>query len=158
MKTILIAAMAANRTIGRDNTIPWHIPEELQFFKKTTMGCPVIMGRKTYESLKGPLPKRRNIVISRNPDYNTPGTDNVTSIDQALALCEDEDRIFILGGTQIFLATLAIADEIILTILDRAVEGDTFFPEFSAEQFRETEAVRYEGGTEPYTVHYYSRI
>ena len=102
MNVILIAVMATNRIIGRDNTIPWHIPEELRFFKKTTMGFPVIMGRLTYESLKSPLPVRQNIVISRNPDYRSVGTDNVTSLEQALKLTQDADRVFVLGGSYNF--------------------------------------------------------
>lgn len=158
MEIILIAAMAKNRIIGRDNTIPWHIPEELRFFKKTTMGCPVIMGRKTFESLKKPLPGRQNIVISRNSQYQSPGTDNATSFDEAIALChQGTQKAFILGGRQIFEITLDKADTIILTILDRDVDGDCSFPEISTSVFRETDSVRHEGGSEPFTVYYYSR-
>lgn len=158
MEIILIAAMAKNRIIGRDNIIPWHIPEELRFFKETTMGYPVIMGRKTFESLKKPLPGRQNIVISRNSQYHSPGTDNATSFDGALALCpEDCRKAFILGGSQIFEIALEKADKIILTILDRDVDGDCYFPEFSNSLYRETDSIRYEGGSEPFTVHYYSR-
>lgn len=158
MKIILIAVMATNRVIGRDNTIPWHIPEELRFFKRTTMGSPVIMGRLTYESLKGPLPGRQNVVISRNPDYRAPGTDTVTSIEEALAVTKDAEKVFILGGSQIFEKTLAMADNIILSVLDREVEGDIYFPEFSDEDFQQTGHERHEGGTEPFTVYYYRRI
>lgn len=158
METILIAVMATNRTIGKNNTIPWHIPEELNFFKKTTMGYPVIMGRKTFESLPGLLPGRQNVVISRNKDYRTEGADNVTSLEQALLRCGKADKVFILGGTQIFEAALPKADAIILSVLDRAVEGDTFFPEFSMEEFKETSRERHEKGKEPFTVHYYKRI
>ncbi len=158
MEIILIAAMAKNRIIGRDNTFPWHIPEELQFFKKTTMGYPVIMGRKTFESLKKPLPGRQNIVISRDSQYQSPGADNATSFDGALALCHTgTEKAFILGGTQIFEIALDKADTIILTVLDRDVHGDCSFPEFSTSLYRETDCVRHEGGSEPYTVHYYSR-
>ncbi len=158
MKVILIAVMATNRVIGRDNTIPWHIPEELRFFKRTTMGHPVIMGRLTYESLKGPLPGRQNIILSRNPDYTTEGTDNVTSLDEALAIARDSEEVFILGGSHIFKKSLKFADNIILSVLDRAVEGDIYFPEFSDDDFQEIASERHEEGTEPFTVHYYKRI
>ncbi len=158
MEIILIAVMATNRTIGKNNTIPWHIPEELKFFKKTTMGFPVVMGRKTYESLPNLLPGRRNIVISRNSSYQTEGADNVTSLEQALERCDNADKVFILGGTQIFEAALPCADSIILSVLDRAVEGDTFFPLFSMVEFEEIIQKRFEKGKDPFTVHYYKRI
>jgi dihydrofolate reductase len=158
MEIILIAAMAKNRIIGRDNTIPWHIPEELRFFKETTMGSPVIMGRKTFESLKQPLPGRQNIVISRNDHYQSPGADNTNSLDGALSLCQQGNtKAFILGGSQIFEIALEKADTIILTILDRDVDGDCSFPEFSTALFKETDSVRHEGGSEPFTVHYFHR-
>ncbi|WP_163336304.1 dihydrofolate reductase [Desulfopila sp. IMCC35008] len=158
MEIILIAAMAKNRIIGRDNIIPWHIPEELRFFKETTMGYPVIMGRKTFESLKKPLPGRQNIVISRNSQYHSPGADNASSFEAALALCpKSTKKAFILGGSQIFEIALDKADTLILTILDRDVDGDCSFPEFSTSLYRETDSIRYEGGSEPFTVHYYSR-
>lgn len=158
MNVILIAVMATNRVIGRDNTIPWHIPEELRFFKRTTMGYPVIMGRLTYESLKGPLPGRRNIVISRNPGYQSDGTDNVTSLEQALTLTRDAEKVFILGGSQLFEEALPIADNIILSVLDREVEGDVYFPDFSDEDFQQTAHERHQEGKEPFTVYYYKRI
>jgi dihydrofolate reductase len=158
MEIILIAAMAKNRIIGHANTIPWHIPEELQFFKKTTMGYPVIMGRKTFESLKKPLPGRQNIVISRNSQYQSPGADNATSFDEALSLChQGTQKVFILGGSQIFEIALEKADTIILTILDRDVDGDCSFPDFSTSVFRETDSVRHEEGSEPFTVYHYRR-
>lgn len=158
MNVILIAAMAANRVIGRDNTIPWHIPEELRFFKRTTMGYPVIMGRLTWESIKRPLPGRLNIVISRNPDYVVKDVVTVTSLKESLAAARDAEKIFILGGSQIFKEALPIADAIILTVLDREVEGDIYFPEFSDDDFQQTAHERYEEGSEPYTVYYYTRI
>jgi dihydrofolate reductase len=158
MNVILIAVMATNRVIGRDNTIPWHIPEELRFFKKTTMGFPVIMGRLTYESLKGPLPGRQNIVISRNPAYRSEGTVNVTSLKQALKITRDAEKVFILGGSQIFEKALPYGDEIILSVLDREVEGDIYFPDFSDEDFQQTNHERHEEGKEPFTVYYYKRI
>lgn len=158
MKVILIAVMATNRVIGRNNTIPWHIPEELRFFKRTTMGYPVIMGRLTYESLKGPLPGRQNIIISRNPAYITEGADNVTSLEQALAITREAEKVFILGGSEIFAEAMSFADNIILSVLERAVPGDVYFPEFSDEDFQEIARERHEEGVEPFTVYYYKRI
>jgi len=150
--------MATNRVIGCDNTIPWHIPEELQFFKRTTMGYPVIMGRLTFESLTGPLPGRRNIVVSRNPHYRREGTDTVTSLEQALSVARDSEKVFILGGRIIFKEALKLADNIILSVLDRDVAGDVYFPDFSDEDFQEIGQERHEEGVEPFTVYYYKRI
>ena len=150
--------MAKNRVIGLNNRIPWHIPEELQFFKTTTMGHPVVMGRMTFLSIKKPLPGRKNIIISRDEDYRVDGAVTVTTIDDALAACGDAEKAFILGGSEIFILTMDIVDTIILTILDRDVEGDTWFPEFPAKEFKETAAIRHDYGKEPFTVHYYSRI
>lgn len=157
MDIILIAVMATNRVIGRNNTTPWHIPEELSFFKATTMGYPVVMGRKTYESLSGPLPGRKNIVISRNPDYCPDGTENAGSLEQALDLCQGKQQVFILGGEQIFTLALPLATTIILSVLDREVDGDTYFPEFSAAEFEETGRERHDAG-EPFTVIMYKRV
>ena len=158
MQIILIAVMATNRVIGCGNTIPWHIPEELQFFKKTTMGSPIVMGRLTFESLKGPLPGRQNIVVSRNPHYRLEGIDNATSLEQALSIARDGEKVFILGGRKIFEESLKLADNIILSVLDRAVEGDVYFPEFSDDDFQEIGQERHEEGAEPFTVYYYKRI
>lgn len=157
MKIILIAVMAQNRVIGRDNTIPWHIPEELQFFKKTTMGFPCVMGRKTYESLKGPLPGRRNLVISRDPDYHAIGIETAISLDEALSLCQGSEKVFILGGTQIFELALPITDQVILSILDHPVEGDCLFPELPSGQFSLKKKEPYLDVSTPFIVHYYVR-
>ncbi len=150
--------MAKNRVIGVNNRIPWHIPEELQFFKKTTMGHPIVMGRKTFESLKKPLPGRKNIIISRNKDYHADGAVTVNNTADALAACENAEKAFILGGSEIFKLTIEVVDTIILTILDRDAEGDTWFPGFPTDEFKETAKIRHDYGTEPFTVHYYSRI
>lgn len=157
MDIILIAAMAQNRIIGRDNKMPWHIPEELQLFKKTTMGFPMIMGRKTFETFKSPLPGRRHIVLSRNSDYIPKGGELAASLDQALELCSGSNKIFIIGGAQIFKQGLALANQIILTLLHREVEGDVTFPQFSEEVFKEINRQTYPDGTEPYTVVTYTR-
>ncbi len=131
MKIIIIAAIAANRVIGNKNDIPWHIPGEQEQFKKTTWGHPIIMGRKTWESIGHPLPGRRNIVVTRNPKFTANGGETVLSLDSALDNCQGEDKVFIIGGAEIFKLALKKADTLILTILDRSVKGDTYFPEFS---------------------------
>lgn len=138
MEIIIIAAMAANGVIGRDNTIPWHIPEELQWFKATTMGHTLIMGRKTHESIGRSLPGRATVVISRNPAATFSGCTAVQSLEQALQQCAGRDKVFIAGGAEIYARALPIADTIILTILDQAVAGDTFFPPIPPEVFIET--------------------
>lgn len=158
MDKILIAAMAQNRVIGRDNQLPWHIPEELQIFKKTTMGFPMIMGRKTFESFPAPLPGRRHIVLSRNSDYSPKGGEVTTSIEEALALCGDVEKVFIIGGAQIFQQALEIADTLILTLLERDAEGNVLFPEFSENDFTEINRTPHLGGTEPFTIVTYKRI
>ena len=138
MEVIIIAAMAANRVIGRRNTIPWHIPEELQWFKATTMGHALIMGRKTYESIGRPLPGRATFVISHNPGRSFPECNAVQSLNQALALCAKHEKVFIAGGAQIYTQALPLTDTIILSILDQEIAGDTFFPPVPEQNFIET--------------------
>ncbi len=158
MEIIIIAAMAKNRVIGKNNSIPWHIPEDLQFFKKTTLGFPVIMGRKTFDSLKKPLPRRTNIVISRNPWAKQDKVIAATSVEEALDWCTSKyPKVFIIGGQQIFSQTIEQADALILSVLDREVAGDCFFPEFSHLPFEKTVTQRYDTAREPFTVHYYRR-
>lgn len=135
MELILIAAMAANRVIGRSNRIPWHLPAELQRFKAVTWGNSLIMGRRTHESIGRPLPGRRNIVVSRNPDYRAPGCEIVHSLAQAYSLCQGEERVFNIGGAELYRQGLERADTLLLTVLKEAWDGDVFFPEFSAELF-----------------------
>ena len=156
MKIILIAAMAKNRVIGRDNAIPWHIPGEQQRFKALTMGHTLIMGRKTFESIGRPLPGRKTIVISRNPEYQAKGCLTATSLTEALALCPKEATIFIAGGGEIYRQALEMAEAIYLTVLDREVDGEVLFPEFDPEQLRKISAERV-NGPEAYTFSVYQR-
>ncbi|MHB1183798.1 MAG: dihydrofolate reductase [Desulfobulbia bacterium] len=156
MKIILIAAMAKNRVIGRGNGIPWHIPSELQRFKAITMGHTLIMGRKTFESIGRPLPGRKTIIITRNPEYRAAGCSVATSLAAAIALCPETETIFIAGGGEIYREALPLADAIYLTVLDREVEGDTLFPEVAPNQFRATSTERVEG-PDPYTLTIFSR-
>lgn len=154
MEIILIAAMASNRVIGKGNAIPWHIPGEQQRFKKITWGYTLVMGRKTYESIGHPLPGRRNIVVTRNQFYEAPGCEIVNSLDSALSLCEDEVKVFIVGGAQLYELSLPRATSLILTVLDRKVDGDIFFPKFAEDDYS---IVKSESVIEPerYTVLWY---
>ena len=143
MKVSLIWAMSSNRCIGVNNQLPWHLPEDLAYFKRTTMHKPIIMGRKTYESIGRPLPGRANIVISRDANLQIAGTQVVNSIEQALQLAALEcqkssaqtEEVMIIGGAQIYAASLALADQLYVTEVDAEIDGDAFFPEFATEDF-----------------------
>lgn len=134
----LIAALAANRAIGKDNALPWRLGADLKRFKALTMGHAIVMGRKTYESIGRPLPGRRNLVITRNRSYRVPGCDVVHSLDAALAACRGAAEIFIIGGAELFLESMAFAHRLELTEIHADFDGDVFFPEFSTRDFRET--------------------
>lgn len=135
MEIILIVAMTAKQVIGKDNTIPWHIPGEQQFFKRVTMGHPLIMGRKTYESIGRPLPGRENIIITRQVNYSIEGCTVVTTFQAAIEHCRDSEKVFIIGGAWPFREGLKVADTLLLTVIDADIEGDIYFPEFSTEVF-----------------------
>lgn len=139
MKTSLIVAMTPTRVIGINNSLPWHLPAELQNFRKLTMGHPIIMGRKTYDSIGRPLPGRQNIVITTNRDYKSEGVDVVYSIKEAIQRCKDTDEAFIIGGAKIFEETINIADKLYLTLVHADVKGDVFFPELNMNQWKEIE-------------------
>jgi len=134
----LIAAVSRNGVIGHDNTLLWHLPEDQRFFRKTTMGCPVIMGRKTWDSLPArfrPLPGRVNIVVTRNAAWQSEGAHAATSLDAALALASGAPKVFIIGGGELYAAALPRADELVLTEIDRDFEGSTRFPEWDRTLF-----------------------
>lgn len=133
----LIAAMDRRRLIGRDNALPWRLPEDLRHFKATTLGKPVIMGRKTWESLGRPLPGRRNIVVSRNPGYAAAGAEVAASLAAALQLIRDDGEAFVIGGGELYRQALPLAQRMYLTEIDAAFEGDAWFPEFSADEWLE---------------------
>jgi dihydrofolate reductase len=143
MKHSLVVAMARNRVIGRDNALPWRLPADLAHFKRVTMGHPVIMGRRTYESIGKPLPGRQNIVVSRNAGYVAPGCTVVPSLEAAYAAAGDADEVSIIGGTSLFEAALATADRIHLTEVEADVEGDTWFPPFDRGDWLEQEIARH---------------
>ena len=156
MEIILIAAMAANRVIGRGGTLPWHNPDELRFFKETTIGHVVIMGKNTFYSLGKALPGRRNIVISREPGFAAPACETTPSLTAALALSADtKTPVFVIGGGRVFAEAITLADGIIVSVLDDAHAGDCVFPEIPAV-FREISRVRYET-VMPFTVFRYRR-
>ena len=133
MRIAMIAAMANNRVIGKDNKMPWHLPADLKHFKKMTLGKPVIMGRKTYQSIGKALPGRRNIVISRQGTALSTDADWVQSIEQALALVQAEAEVMIIGGAEIYRQALPMADKLYITDIDLTVEGDAFFPDYQAD-------------------------
>ena len=134
----LIAALAANRVIGKNNTMPWHLPADLKRFKALTLGHPVLMGRKTYESIGKPLPGRRNLVITRNRDYSAPGCEVVHSLDAALDACPGAEVIFIIGGAELYRQALPRAQRLEFTEIHAEFDGDTRFPQFASDQWRET--------------------
>jgi dihydrofolate reductase len=158
MEIIIIAAMAINRVIGKDGKMPWHIPEELRLFKKTTMGFPMIMGRKTFESLPSLLPGRRHIVLSRDVNYQPGGAEYAPSMAEALHLCGQAEKVFLIGGAQIFKQGFSIATSMILTLLERAIEGDVTFPNFSDDEFIEVSRQHFPEGSEPFTVVTYRHL
>jgi dihydrofolate reductase len=135
----LIAAVAANGTIGIDGKLPWHLPEDLQHFKKLTLGHPVIMGRKTWESLGRALPGRENIVVTRDAGYQAPGAAVANSLGAALALCTGESVAFVIGGERLFAESLPLAAGLVLTEIHRDFEGDTWFPAFERSHWRESQ-------------------
>ena len=140
MKISLIVAMANNRVIGLNNKMPWHLSADLKKFKKITMGSPILMGRKTYESIGRPLPGRTNMIVSRNPQYRQDGCQVFNDLKTALKKgCENADEIFVIGGSDLYQAILPIADAIYLTIINREFQGDAFFPDLDLNDWSEVE-------------------
>lgn len=137
MTISIIVAASENNVIGIENRLPWNLPADLQFFKNTTWGMPIIMGRKTFESMGRPLKGRQNIVITRQKDYTSPGITVVPSIEAAVKAAEEQEvnEIFITGGTEIFLQAFPLVDRIYLTRVHTTVQGDAFFPEISNDEW-----------------------
>jgi dihydrofolate reductase len=136
MKLGLIYARARNGVIGKDNTLPWRLPEDMAHFKQLTMGCPVIMGRKTWDSLPPkfrPLPGRRNIVITRQSGWSAPGAERTGSIEEALALCAGEPQVWVTGGSEIYALARRLADIAEVTEIDADFEGDSYAPTLGPE-------------------------
>ena len=143
MRRSLVVAMSRNGVIGRNNQLPWRLPADLAFFKRTTMGHPVIMGRRTYESIGKPLPGRLNIVVTHRKDFAAPGCTVVHSMDEAYRAAGSAPEVSIIGGSAIFEEALPSADTVYLTEVDADVEGDVFFPSFDRSRFREAELERH---------------
>lgn len=133
----IITAMDENRLIGKENGLPWHLPADLQFFKKMTLGKPIVMGRKTFESIGRPLPGRKNIVLTRNPDYIENGCEVVTSLDEAVSVAGDVEELVIIGGANLYQQTLPVADRLYVTQIHGKFEGDAWFPEVDNSQWTE---------------------
>ncbi len=128
-----VVAMTPERVIGREGTLPWHLPEDLAFFKRTTSGHPIVMGRKTYESIGRPLPKRRNIVLTRDPDWSAAGVEVIHNIADLEQLPDLQGRVFIIGGAEIYKAFMPVMDDLLVSHVSETHAGDTHFPEFEAE-------------------------
>lgn len=133
---VLVVAMARNRAIGSEGALPWHLPRELKHFKETTWGKPVVMGRKTHESIGRPLPGRQNIVVSRNPDYRSDGCDTALSLRTAVDAARG-DEVMVIGGGQLYTEALEYADRIVLTRVDCAPKADTWFAALDMEEWTE---------------------
>jgi dihydrofolate reductase len=139
-KVAIVAAVARGGVIGRDNSIPWRLPEDMERFRVLTTGHAVVMGRRTWDSLPDrfrPLPGRRNVVVTRDPDWAAEGAERSSSLDDALRLLADEPEVFVIGGADVYAAALRVADELLLTELELEVEGDTVFPPVDWADFEE---------------------
>ncbi|MBC7956479.1 MAG: dihydrofolate reductase [Cytophagales bacterium] len=145
----LIAAVARNGTIGKNNDLLFRIPEDMQHFKRSTLGCPVIMGRKTWESLPArarPLPGRINIVVTHNREWRADGAVAVSSLEEALSQLGDAPKAFVIGGVQLFAAALPLLDEMLLTEVDQDFDGDVHFPAWNRDDFVETQREQHHAG------------
>jgi dihydrofolate reductase len=132
----LLVAMDRNRLIGKDNDLPWRLPADLAYFKKMTMGHPIVMGRKTYESIGRPLPGRENIIITRNSTYSAVGCKVIQSIDEIIELSKTKTETFVIGGSEIFKEILPFVDKLYITEIEEEFEGDTYFPNIPFEDWK----------------------
>ncbi len=137
MKISLIAAMADNRVIGIDNSLPWNLPADMKWFRQNTLGKPIMMGRKTFDSIGKALPGRRNIVVTRDESFVAKGCDVVHDIESGLALLSDVDELMVIGGASFYEQTLLKADRLYLTLVHTEIEGDAWFPEVDFSQWTE---------------------
>ncbi len=140
--------MAENRAIGADNTLPWHLPADLRHFRQLTIGKVVVMGRKTHESIGRPLPQRKNLVLSRDPDYQAAGCTVVSSLDQACALLPSGEELMVMGGASIYVQAIPLAQRIYLTEVHCVVAADTYFPSLPAEEWREVTRSEHPAGAD----------
>jgi dihydrofolate reductase len=139
----IIAAMSDNRAIGRDNQLPWRLPADLAHFKRLTMGKPIVMGRRTWESLPGLLPHRTHIVVTRDRDYPANGALVAHSIEQAIELAGEVDEIMVVGGANLYAQTIPLATRMYLTLVHQFIDGDTRFPDYEAGEWREVARERH---------------
>ena len=144
----IIVAVAKNGVIGDKNSLLWHLREDMIHFRTTTSGHPVVMGRKTYDSIGRPLPKRTNVVITRDTNLAIEGCTVVHSLDEAVAMFDKSEEVFIIGGAQIYKQALPIADRIYLTVIDKEYEGDTSFPEIDYSAWKDISREEYPRGEE----------
>ncbi|WP_039053137.1 dihydrofolate reductase [Sphingobacterium sp. T2] len=160
-KITLIVAAAENNAIGKGNRMPWHLPNDFKYFKEKTLNHSVVMGRKTFESIGKPLPERRNIVMTKNTNYLHEEVDVANNIDELLLYCRDEREIFIIGGAEIYKQTLPLAHKVLLTRVHTTVDGDAFFPELPANEWKLISAEKHEKDDRhafDYTFEVYERI
>jgi dihydrofolate reductase len=143
MRRSLVVAVARNGVIGRDNQLPWRLPDDLAYFKRVTMGHPIVMGRRTWQSIGKPLPGRTNIVVTHDRAFQAPGCVVAHSLEEAWRAAGQADEVCVIGGTSLFAETLPVADLIHLTEVEADVEGDTYFPAFDRGAWRETEVARH---------------
>ena len=148
MLIAIIAAMDRNRLIGDGDRLPWRLPADMRRFRALTMGKPIIMGRRTHESIGKVLPGRRNIVLSRNPDYRAPGCVVVADLDEALGVCDDVPEPMVIGGAQLYAAALPRAHRMYLTLLHGSFSGATWFPEYDHRRWRELSCEDHEADTD----------
>ncbi|WP_227395335.1 dihydrofolate reductase [Jeotgalibacillus aurantiacus] len=133
----MIAAHGLNRVIGKDGEMPWHLPEDLKYFKNTTTGKTLLMGRKTFEAMNGPLKNRRNVVLTSNKKWSHEGAEVVYSLEDGLAKLSEEDEGFVIGGGEIYKAALEYADRLYITLIHETFEGDAHFPEYDLKKWKE---------------------
>src|SRR5690606_9833868 len=143
-KITLIVAAAENNAIGKDNQMPWNLPNDFKYFKKTTLEHSVVMGRKTFDSIGKPLPERRNIILTRDQNYTSPDVDVANSVDDVLTYCRDEREIFVIGGANVYKQFISLAQKVHLTRVYTVIDGDAFFPELSENEWQLTSSERHQ--------------
>jgi len=151
MTISIIAAMAENRIIGKANSLPWHLPADLKHFKRLTTGKPVVMGRKTFESMSGPLRNRRNIVVTRNQEFTGEGAEVAHSLEEALERAAGEPEVMIAGGAEIYAQAIPVADRMYLTVIHQEFSGDTTFPAYDEQEWIEREREDHRSDGHPYS-------
>lgn len=154
MRVSIIVAVSENNVIGQGKSLPWHISADMKHFKRLTMGKPVVMGRKTFQTLKQPLSGRKNIILTRQEDFATPGCTVVHSLEEALEVTEEAEEIMIAGGAAVYRLALPVADRIYMTRIHASFNGDTFFPAWNRQTWREVEREDHPDTDEEYTFSY----